>query len=285
MPLNNTFATNIKPTWCPGCGNFATWAAVKNALNEMEIAPNNVLTVFDIGCGGNGNNFWATNIFHGLHGRPLPVAVGAKIANKDLTVLVSTGDGGGYGEGGNHFIHTIRSNIQLVCLAHNNQLYGLTTGQYSPSSDQGFVSKTSPTGVSEVPFNPLATAISNGGTFVARAFSNDIVHLTELIKQAIQHPGFALIDILQPCVTFNKINTAAWYKERVYKLEEVNHPVDNKEEAWKKAMEWGDKIPIGLFYKEIRPTYHQGNKVLNKEEALLNQKIKVNFEELLAEFR
>ena len=285
MTKQHLFNTTVVPTWCPGCGNFGTWLAVKNALNELEIPPQKVLTIFDIGCGGNGNNFWGTNTFHGLHGRPLPLAVGAKIANSDLVVLVSTGDGGGYGEGGNHFIHTVRSNIQVVCLAHNNQLYGLTTGQFSPMSDQGFVSKTSPEGVTDVPFNPLATAISNGGTFAARGFSGDLPHLTNLIKQAIQHPGFALVDILQPCVTFNKINTFAWYKERIYKLEDKNHKTNDKKAAWEKAMEQDDKIPIGIFYKEIRSTYHDLVPALINRALAKQELTAVEIEQFLEEFK
>jgi len=285
MPSSKLVDISPITTWCPGCGNFGTWQAVKQALNELGIAPHQIITVFDIGCAGNGCNFWGTNTFHGLHGRPLPIGVGIKIANKELTVLVSTGDGGGYGEGGNHLIHTMRTNIELTCLVHNNQVYGLTTGQYSPSSDTGYVSKTSLNGTIEAAFNPLAIAIGNGATFVARGFAGDIPHLASLISQGVQHKGFAIIDILQPCVTFNKINTFAWYKERVYKLEDEGYQPDSREKAFSKALEWGEKIPIGLFYKEDRPTYHDQVRALAGEPLAMQKPETPKMEKFYKEFK
>ena len=252
-----------QPAWCPGCGNFAILNALKKALVELDIEPHKVLMVSGIGQAGKLPHYTRGNVLNVLHGRTLPAAAGAKIANPELVVLAVGGDGDGYGEGGNHFLHSLRRNHDITYLVHNNQVYALTKGQASPTSDQGFVTKTTPHGAS-TPLNSLAVAIAAGGTFVARGFSGDIDHLVGLIKSGIQHRGFALIDILQPCVSFNHKNTHAWYKERVYKLEEAAYRSSDRSAAMEKALEWGERIPIGVIYRQERPTLEDELTVLGK---------------------
>ena len=251
-----------QPAWCPGCGNFAILNALKKALVELDIEPHRLLMVSGIGQAGKLPHYTRGNVLNVLHGRTLPAAAGAKIANPELVVLAVGGDGDGYGEGGNHFLHSLRRNHDITYLVHNNQVYALTKGQASPTSDQGFVTKTTPHGAS-TPLNSLAVAIAAGGTFVARGFSGDIDHLVGLIKSGIQHRGFALVDILQPCVSFNHKNTHAWYKERVYKLEAAYRPSD-RSAAMEKALEWGERIPIGIIYQHERPTFEDELTVLRK---------------------
>ena len=245
-----------KPAWCPGCGNFGILTALKNALVTLEIEPYRVLMVSGIGQAGKLPHYTKGNVLNVLHGRALPAANGAKIANPELIVIAIGGDGDGYGEGGNHFINAVRRNHDITYLVHNNQVYGLTKGQASPTSDYGFVTKTTPQGA-DIPLNPIALAIAAGASFVARSFAGDIEHLTQLIVSGIQHHGFALIDVLQPCVSFNQKNTYAWYRERVYKLEGNGYDPGNKMAAFEKAQEWGDKIPIGVIYKGEKPTYEE----------------------------
>jgi 2-oxoglutarate/2-oxoacid ferredoxin oxidoreductase subunit beta len=240
------------PAWCPGCGNFGILRAVNKALTDLSIAPWEVLMVSGIGQAGKLPHYTRANIFNSLHGRPLPPAEGAKIANRKLKVIAFSGDGDAYGEGGNHFIHAIRRNHEITYLVHDNQVYGLTKGQSSPTSDAGFISKTSPTGAAQ-PIAPLALAIAAGVSFAARGFAGDPDDLAELIKLGIGHKGFALIEILQPCVTFNKTNTFAWYKQRIYKLGSDYDP-QNRAAALEKAFEWGPKIPTGVIYRAPRAT-------------------------------
>ncbi|MFH0769314.1 MAG: thiamine pyrophosphate-dependent enzyme [Chloroflexota bacterium] len=208
----------LKPTWCPGCGNFGILRALNQALVELKIEPYRVLLVSGIGQAGKLPHYTRGNIFNSLHGRPIPPAIGAKIANHELVVIAISGDGDAYGEGGNHFLHATRHNLDITYLVHNNQVYGLTKGQASPTSDFGFVTKTTPYGAAN-PINPIALAIISGASFVARSFAGDINHLSDIIKKGITNKGFSLIDILQPCVSFNHQNTFQWYRERVYKLE------------------------------------------------------------------
>jgi len=252
-----------QPAWCPGCGNFGILNALKKALVELDIEPHKALMVSGIGQAGKLPHYTRGNVLNVLHGRTLPAAAGAKIANPELVVIAVGGDGDGYGEGGNHFLHSVRRNHNITYLVHNNQVYALTKGQASPTSDVGFVTKTTPQGAS-TPLNSLAVAIASGGTFVARGFSGDIDHLTGLIKSGIQHRGFALIDILQPCVSFNRQNTFAWYKERVYRLEETGYEPTNRSAALEKSLEWGERIPIGVLYRQERPTFEDEFPVLGK---------------------
>jgi len=252
-----------QPAWCPGCGNFGILSALKKALVELDLEPHKVLMVSGIGQAGKLPHYTRGNVLNVLHGRTLPAATGAKIANPELTVIAVGGDGDGYGEGGNHFLHSVRRNHDITYLVHNNQVYALTKGQASPTSDVGFVTKTTPHGAPMM-LNSLAVAIAAGGTFVARGFSGDPDYLTELIKSGIQHRGFALIDILQPCVSFNRRNTFAWYKERVYKLEETSHQASDRLAAMEKSLEWGERIPIGVLYRQERPTFEDEFPVLEK---------------------
>mgnify|MGYP001765633841 CR=1 FL=1 len=272
-----------KPAWCPGCGDFSILAAVKKALVDLQLEPYKVLMVSGIGQAGKLPHYTKCNVFNGLHGRPMPAAIGAKIANTELTVIAISGDGDGYGEGGNHWIHAMRRNHDITYLVHNNQVYGLTKGQASPTSDQGSVTKTTPDG-SLVPVYPVALAIAAGAGFIARGFAGDIEHLASLIKAGILYKGFALIDILQPCPTFNKKNTYAWYRERVYKLDETGYDPGNKLTAFEKAYEWGDRIPIGVIYRRETDSFEEQVPALKKG-PLVKQRIEpLQIERLLSEF-
>jgi 2-oxoglutarate ferredoxin oxidoreductase subunit beta len=244
----------FETAWCPGCGNFYILQAVKQALVGLGLKPQEVLFVSGIGQAAKAPHYLNANVFNGLHGRSLPVATGAKLANPDLTVIVESGDGCNYGEGGNHFLAAIRRNINLTLLVHNNQVYGLTKGQASPTTDEGTVTKVQPQGVPSIPFNPMAVAVAMQAGFVARGFSGMTDHLTALIQQAITHKGFSLVDILQPCVSFNKVNTFAWYKKRCYELPKDYNPAD-WEKAMKTALEWGERIPVGVIFQNQRPTF------------------------------
>jgi 2-oxoglutarate ferredoxin oxidoreductase subunit beta len=244
--------------WCPGCGNFQILESIKRALVRLDIEPYQVLFVSGIGQSSKLPHYLKCNFFNGLHGRALPVASGAKIANHDLRVIVVGGDGDGYGEGGNHLIHAIRRNQDLTYIVHNNQIYGLTKGQASPTSEKGFTTKTTPRGVISHPLNPISLAISLGITFVARGYSARISHLTELIVKGIKHRGFSLIDVLQPCVSFNRLNTYSWYDERVYDLgDDDSYDQRDRFSAFKKSQEWDEKIPLGIIYSSARPSYEE----------------------------
>lgn len=264
----------ITSAWCPGCGNFGILNAVKKALVELDLEPHRILIVSGIGQAGKLPHYMKCNILNVLHGRTLPAATGAKIANPELTVLAVGGDGDGYGEGGNHFLHSLRRNTDITYLVHNNQVYGLTKGQASPTSDYGFVTKTTPQGAG-IPINPVAVAIAAGASFVGRGFAGDIGHLVNLIKAGITHKGFALIDILQPCVSFNHVNTYSWYRERVYKLEDINYDPSDMFGAFTKAQEWGKQIPIGIIYKKEMPILEEQLPALRKG-SLMKQKLNPN---------
>jgi 2-oxoglutarate ferredoxin oxidoreductase subunit beta len=243
------------PDWCPGCGDYAIVMSVKAAIGELNLDPKDVLIVSGIGCSSKLPHYVQTYGFHGIHGRPLPIATGAKLANQGLKVIVISGDGDCYGIGMSHFIHAVRRNVDLALVVHDNQIYGLTTGQTSPTSDFGFKTKTTPGGSIENAVRPLSLAIAAGGTFVSRGFAGNPKHLTGLIKEAIQHRGTGFVDVLQPCVTFNKINTYAWYRERAYDLTETGYLPTDRAAAAEKAREWGDKIPLGVLFKEEKPVY------------------------------
>jgi 2-oxoglutarate/2-oxoacid ferredoxin oxidoreductase subunit beta len=249
--------------WCPGCGNFNLLHAVKEALFKQDLKPHQVLFVSGIGQAAKTPHYLNVNVFNGLHGRALPVATGAKLANPNLTVIAESGDGCMYGEGGNHFLAAIRRNINITVLVHNNQVYGLTKGQASPTSDKGFITKTQPDGVISLPFNPLATAIALHAGFVARSFVGMKEHLITMIIEAMKQKGFSLIDILQPCASFNHVNTFKWYKERCTELPSLYDPSD-----WGAAMEksqiWGDEIPVGIIYKNNRPSFEDNIPVFKK---------------------
>lgn len=266
---NSTFST-YETAWCPGCGNFNILDSLKIALEELGKDPKEVLMVAGIGQAAKLPQYIGANTFCGLHGRALPPAIAAKIANEKLTVIVDSGDGDSYGEGGNHFLHNIRRNVDITHFVHDNQIYGLTKGQASPTSMEGMVTEVQVFGSMNTPLNPVLVAIAAGAGFVARAFSGRKDHLVSVMKQAIEYKGYALVDIFQPCISFNKLNTFAFYNQRVYELGEDYDPYD-KVAALQKAMEFGDQIPIGVLYREDKPDFHQKNPILNSGTPLIDR--------------
>ncbi len=282
MPLLEDYKGQT-PAWCPGCGNFGILKAFKDAMVELGIEPHQFIIVSGIGQAGKLPHYLKCNTFNGLHGRTLPVATGIRLTNHEMPVIAVAGDGDCYGEGGNHLIHAMRRNINVKLFVHDNQIYGLTKGQPSPTSMEGMISKNQPFGVFSEQLNPMALAVSLDCSFVARGFAGDIVHLKGLIKEAIEHKGFSLIDILQPCVTFNKMNTYEWYRQRVYHIEPGYNPGD-RPGAFKRALEWGDRIPIGIIYKTNRPILEERIPVI-KDKPLLRQSIEISIlEDTLKEF-
>lgn len=255
-----------KPAWCPGCGNFAILNVLKRLFIELELEPHEITMVSGAGQSGKLPHYTRCNTFNGLHGRTLPVATGIALANNKTRVIAVAGDGDCYGEGGNHLLHAMRRNIKLKLFVHNNQVCALTGGQASPTSVPEFPSRTQPFGNPSLPLNPLALAIAADCSFVARGFAGaeGLPHLQHLMKLALEHKGFALIDILQNCVTLNKINTFHWYKERVYFLEDTYDPAD-RVKAFERSLEWGDRIPIGLFYRNERPVMEDHYPMLREE--------------------
>ncbi len=241
------FKGHADPDWCPGCGDFGVLHALKQALADLGLRPHEVLTISGIGCSSNLPGYINTYGMHTLHGRALAVATGAQLGNHDLKVIVTGGDGDGYGIGGNHFLHTMRRNVDLTYIVMDNQIYGLTTGQLSPTSLKGMKTKSTPFGSVENSINPIPLAIAAGATYVARGYTGQIKHLAELIKGGIQHRGFALIDTFSPCVTFNRDNTHEYFKQRTRQL--VDHDPTDFHAAMDLAYQWGEEIPIGLFWQ------------------------------------
>jgi len=252
------------PAWCPGCGNHSILNALKEALVELDIKPHEFVIVSGIGQAGKSPHYLKCNTFNGLHGRTLPVATGIKLSNHKMLVIAEAGDGDCYGEGGNHLIHAIRRNVGVKLFVHNNQIYGLTKGQASPTSIEGMITKTQPYGVLSEQLNPVALAIALDCSFVARGYAADQKHLKSIIKEAINHRGFSIVDILQPCVTFNKLNTYKWYQEKVYHLEDLYDPTD-RIQAFEKALEWGNRIPIGIIYRNNRYTLEERLPVIRQK--------------------
>ncbi|MCX7680863.1 MAG: 2-oxoacid:ferredoxin oxidoreductase subunit beta [Anaerolineae bacterium] len=259
MLTRKDFEGRERPTWCPGCGNYGILNAIKAAFVEHQIAPHEMLIVSGIGCGSKLPLYMKVTGYHSLHGRPVAIATGARLANHGLRVMVVHGDGDAYGEGLSHFLNAARRNVRLVDLVQDNRIYGLTKGQYSPTSEHGKRTPTSPEGALDQPVQPLALAIAAGATFVARGYSGELQHLAWLIGEALQHPGYALIDVLQPCVTFNRGYAYEFYNQRVYKLEdEPGYDPSNRTLAWEKSYEWGERIPIGILYRgSPLPTYEE----------------------------
>ncbi len=257
--------------WCPGCGNFGILTSLKHALVACGLSPHQVLLVSGIGQAAKAPHYLKANVFNGLHGRSLPVAIGAKLANPELTVIAESGDGCMYGEGGNHFLAALRRNLDLTILAHDNRVYGLTKGQASPTSEQGFVTKAQPHGAFSPPFNPVAVAVTMGASFVARGYAGMPEHLASLIVQAITHRGTSLVDILQPCVSFNKVNTYQWYKEHCYELGEEHDPTDHGQ-ALRIGLEFGERIPLGVIHKMEKPLFEEQFAVL-KNGPLARQEV------------
>ncbi|MHC4742786.1 MAG: thiamine pyrophosphate-dependent enzyme [Planctomycetota bacterium] len=243
--------------WCPGCGDFSILKALKQALVELEIEPTSLVLVSGIGQAAKTPHYLWCNVFNGLHGRALPPATAIKAVNRNLTVIAESGDGDMYGEGGNHFIHTIRRNPDITNIVHNNMVYGLTKGQASPTSRKGFVTPVQVSGVFLEPFNPIAVAIALDAGFVARAFAGHREQTTQIIKQAVTHRGYALLDILQPCVSFNKLNTHQWFEEHTYYLDD-SHDSENRNQAFARATET-DKLPLGVIYRNSERTVFEDN--------------------------
>jgi 2-oxoglutarate ferredoxin oxidoreductase subunit beta len=268
--------------WCPGCGNFSIIQSLKKALAGLGLKPHQVAMCSGIGQAAKTPQYLKANVFNGLHGRGLPSAQGVKLANPELVVINESGDGCNYGEGGNHFLAALRRNINMTLIVHDNQIYGLTKGQASPTTVQDTVTKTQPHGAPSSAFNPIAVAVAMKASFVARSFSGDIDFTAELIQQAVQHDGFALVDVFQPCVSFNKTNTFAWYKQRCKKLPDSYDPSDWNA-AMEQAMTFGDEIPIGVIYKNEREPFRR--KVPTIKGPLAEHKVdRKAFEELLETF-
>jgi 2-oxoglutarate ferredoxin oxidoreductase subunit beta len=279
------YAATPAVAWCPGCGNFGILRAMKKALVDLHLQPHEVLMVSGIGQAGKFPHYLRCNFLNELHGRPIPAATAAKIVNPELTVIAVSGDGDAYGEGGNHFVHAMNRNVDMTYMVHNNQVYALTRGQACPTTDAGFTTKMNPNGA-WVSLRPLALAVASDCSFVARGFAGDGEHLTNLIKMAIRHKGFALVEVLQPCPTLNRRNTFQWYSQRVYKLDELrDYEPKDKNEAFNKALEWGDRIPIGVIYRNDRPIFEEYLGLSGKT-PLVREKIDpLQFESLADEFK
>lgn len=279
-PTVKDFKGRVEPDWCPGCGDFGLLVALKQAIVELGLHPHEVMTVSGIGCSSNLPGYINAYGMHTLHGRALAVATGAQLANHKLKIIATGGDGDGFGIGGNHFIHTMRRNVDLTYIVMDNQVYGLTTGQISPTSIKGMTTKSTPFGSVENPINPIPLAIAAGATYVARGFTGQVKHLAELIKGGIQHKGFALIDAFSPCVTYNLDNGHDFFKQRTRKLEDMGHDPSNFQAAMEKAYMWGDEIPIGLFWKrEDLPALDQLEPVLADGKPLAHRSLGVSPED------
>ncbi|MHB8584553.1 MAG: thiamine pyrophosphate-dependent enzyme [Thermoplasmatota archaeon] len=277
------YKVDTKPTWCPGCGDYGVLTGILKATSQLGIEPKDLVVVSGIGCSSNLPHFLKSYGFHSIHGRSIPVATGVRLANPDLKVVVTGGDGDGYGIGLGHFLHAMRRNLDLTYVVMNNEIYGLTTGQTSPTSLVGMKSKSTPLGNLEHPLNPVALALASGATFVARGFSGDPKSMPEILERAIAHKGFSLVDVQSPCVTYNKLNTYDYFRDRVYNLQEQNHDPSNFEAAVMKAMEWptnpDGKVPIGIFYERDLPTYEAQDVALSTFGPPAKQKLGLSREQ------
>lgn len=251
------FKSKVSPDWCPGCGDFGVLSALQKAASNNGIQPKDLMVVSGIGCSSNLPGFIRSYGFHSLHGRGIAVATGMKLGNPDLHVVSTGGDGDGFGIGVGHFIHAMRRNVNITYIVMNNQIYGLTTGQASPTTSRMHKTKSTPNGNLEFPFNPEGVALMAGASFVARGFSGDGAQLTKTMERALNHKGFSLVVVMSPCVTYNKLNTYSFFREKVYKLEDEGHDVNNFELALKKSMEWENRIPLGVFYEVDKPVYEE----------------------------
>jgi len=261
------YRTPLFADWCPGCGDFGIHTSIQMALAELQLEPQTVVVVSGIGCSGKTPHFTYANGVHTLHGRTLPFATGIKLANPDLEVIAAGGDGDGLGIGAGHFVNAGRRNLDMTYIIHDNAVYGLTKGQASPTLRLGMQTKSLPKPNINSALNPIALALAAGYTFIARSYAYDVRHMKNILVQAIEHKGMAFVNVQQPCPTYNNINTKDWYSGRVYKLEEtgwdpvvknLDEELDKTVAAIRKSREWGDKIPIGVFYKnELVPTYEE----------------------------
>lgn len=275
--------SHIKPTWCPGCGNFGILRAFYSALEELELHHEEVVIIYGVGCAPNEADFNRTYGIHSLHGREVPNAIGAKLANHDTKIIVVGGDGDLYGEGANHFLFAARGNHDITMLVHNNWRYSLTTGQASPTSLQGTVTKTTPEGLIELPFNPLQVALTVHASFVAQGYSGNHKQLKEIIKAAIVHKGFSLVDIIQPCVTFNKVHDFNWYREHIDELSE--HDASDWQAAFELSKSDKEKILTGIYYQDKDlPAYHEQVNQLNTKPLIKQRPEVVNIGEVIRNY-
>lgn len=277
--------TYIRPTWCPGCGNFSVWLALKQTLTKLSLPKEQIVLVYDIGCSGNMADFNQTYAFHALHGRAIPPAVGIKLANSDLKVIVIIGDGGGYGEGLTHYLNEMRGNHDITVFVHDNHRYSLTTGQMSPTTAKGTKTRSTPFGSIERELNPVALALSNHATFVARELAVDVPTLVGTMVAAINHPGFAVVDILQPCMVFNPLMDAKWYREHSAKLNTLDYTVTDKETAWHQSMRT-DIILTGIFWQDhTAKPYHEEDVTLKKGPLIKHSLQNINLTPLIEQFK
>jgi 2-oxoglutarate ferredoxin oxidoreductase subunit beta len=284
MTTMQDLATPVPNTWCPGCGNFGILVAVKRAIVQLGLEREEVVAVTGIGCHGKLTNYVKVNGIHVIHGRVLPVSSAIKLANRDLTVVGFAGDGDAYNIGVGHLPHAARRNHDVTYVVHNNLIYGLTTGQTSPTTKKGHVTRSTPRGAFEIAVNPIALALASGASFVSRGYAGDVPHLTELLKQALTFPGFALVDVLQPCVAWNRMNTYDFYKERVYRLEETGHDPKDLREAYDRASEWEERIPIGIFYREEKAVYAENFPFLEGKPLARRRLGDIDISDLMKEF-
>lgn len=288
MATFKEFRNNVKPNWCPGCGDFSVQAAIQRAAANVGLEPEQVAVISGIGCSGRISGYINAYGLHGIHGRALPIAQGVKLANRELTVIASGGDGDGFAIGMGHTVHAIRRNLDITYIVMDNQIYGLTKGQTSPRSAEGFKTKSTPEGSIENTLSPLEIALSAGATFVAQSFSSDIKQLTSLIEEGIKHKGFSLINVFSPCVTFNKINTYDWFKEHIVNLDQFpDYDPTNRIAAMTKIMETGGML-TGLIYQDKERKPYEDLIPGFRQEALAKQDLKLRqeeFDKLLAEFK
>ncbi len=284
MTTMQDLATPVQNTWCPGCGNFGILMAMKRAIIQLGLERERVVTVTGIGCHGKLTNYIMVNSIHVIHGRVLPAASAIKLANRDLTVVGFAGDGDAYNIGVGHLPHAARRNHDITYVVHDNLVYGLTTGQSSPTTTKGQRTRSMPRGVFEQAVNPIALALASEAAFVSRGYAGDVPHLTELLKQAITFPGFALVDVLQPCVAWNQVNTYDFYKKRVYKLEDAGHDPEDLGAAYERAEEWEERIPIGIFHRRERAVYRENFPFLEGEPLSRRRLGDTDISELMKEF-
>jgi len=288
MATFKEFRNNVKPNWCPGCGDFSVQAAIQRAAANVGLEPESLAVISGIGCSGRISGYINAYGLHGIHGRALPIAQGVKLANRELTVIASGGDGDGFAIGMGHTVPAIRRNLDITYIVMDNQIYGLTKGQTSPRSAEGFKTKSTPEGSIESTLSPLEIALSAGATFIAQSFSSDLKQLTSLIEQGLQHKGFSLINVFSPCVTFNKVNTYDWFKENIVNLEQFpDYDPTNRVAAMNKIMETNGMLTGLIYQNKERKSY--GELITGyQEEGLHKQDLKMDaaqFDKLVAEFR
>lgn len=287
MATFKDFRNNVKPNWCPGCGDFSVQAAIQRAAANVGVIPEELAVISGIGCSGRISGYINSYGLHGIHGRSLPIAQGVKMANREMTVIASGGDGDGFAIGMGHTVHAIRRNIDVTYIVMDNQIYGLTKGQTSPRSAMGFKTKSTPGGSIETSLNVMELALTAGATFVAQSFSSDLKELTSLIEKGIEHKGFSLINVFSPCVTFNKINTYDWFKENLVSLGTIeDYNPNNRKSAMNTLMEYNGLV-TGLIYQDTEKKSYEDLVHGFKEEGLSKQSIELEqdqFEDLVSEF-